>query len=167
MGESYREALVRGLPFPILTVAEYFSLGQEGFAWGGQYRAAGYYGSILLWWVSQLFEECMYKVRSRRVHVTMVAVQNSKYYAFELCVFAKRMRRTILSSAACPAVQFFFLHCLINGTIFGKIFFNMKCSMADFSRPRTVTVRLTSCSYLYLCFCCRGSGDGERKTHQS
>ncbi|KAJ9589691.1 hypothetical protein L9F63_017097, partial [Diploptera punctata] len=49
MGESYREALVRGLPFPILTVAEYFSLGQEGFAWGGQYRAAGYYGSILLW----------------------------------------------------------------------------------------------------------------------
>ncbi|PNF40908.1 hypothetical protein B7P43_G14984 [Cryptotermes secundus] len=49
MGESYREALVRGLPYPILTVAEYFSLGQEGFAWGGQYRAAGYYGSILLW----------------------------------------------------------------------------------------------------------------------
>ena len=46
-------------------------------------------------------------------------------------------------------------------------FFNMKCSMAGFSRPRTVTVRLTSCSYLYLCFCCRGSGDGERKTHQS
>ena len=44
---------------------------------------------------------------------------------------------------------------------------NMKCSMAGFSRPRTVTVRLTSCTYLYLCFCCRGSGDGERKTHQS
>lgn len=51
MGESYHEALVRGLPFPILTVAEYFSLGQEGFTWGGEYRAAGYYGSILLWWV--------------------------------------------------------------------------------------------------------------------
>ncbi|KAI5751593.1 hypothetical protein M8J77_009053 [Diaphorina citri] len=49
MGESYREGLVRGLPFPILTVAEYFSLGQEGFAWGGQYRAAGYYAGILLW----------------------------------------------------------------------------------------------------------------------
>ena len=46
-------------------------------------------------------------------------------------------------------------------------FVNMECSMAGFSRPRTVTVRLTSCSYLYLCFCCRGSGDGERKTHQS
>lgn len=49
MGESYREALARGLPFPILTVAEYFSLGDEGFTWGGQYRAAGYYGSIFLW----------------------------------------------------------------------------------------------------------------------
>ncbi|XP_022182880.1 dual oxidase maturation factor 1 [Myzus persicae] len=49
MGESYQAALYRGMPFPILTVAEYFSLGQEGFAWGGQYRAAGYYGSIFLW----------------------------------------------------------------------------------------------------------------------
>lgn len=49
MGHSYRHALKRGLPYPILTVAEYFSLGQEGFAWGGQYRAAGYYASILLW----------------------------------------------------------------------------------------------------------------------
>lgn len=49
MGESYHEALIRGLPFPILTVAEYFSLRQEGFTWGGQYRAAGYYGSIMLW----------------------------------------------------------------------------------------------------------------------
>ena len=47
------------------------------------------------------------------------------------------------------------------------ILLNMKCSMAGLSRPRTVTVRLTSCSYLYLCFCCRGSGDGERTTHQS
>ncbi|EDS37295.1 conserved hypothetical protein [Culex quinquefasciatus] len=51
MGNSYRNALQRGLPYPILTVAEYFSLGQEGFAWGGQYRAAGYYASILLWQV--------------------------------------------------------------------------------------------------------------------
>lgn len=49
MGNSYKNALQRGLPYPILTVAEYFSLGQEGFAWGGQYRAAGYYASILLW----------------------------------------------------------------------------------------------------------------------
>lgn len=39
MHNSYRLALKRGLPYPILTVAEYFSLGREGFAWGGQYRA--------------------------------------------------------------------------------------------------------------------------------
>lgn len=49
MDNSYKKALRRGLPYPILTVAEYFSLGQEGFAWGGQYRAAGYHASILLW----------------------------------------------------------------------------------------------------------------------
>lgn len=49
MHDSYRQALKRGLPYPILTVAEYFSLGREGFAWGGQYRAAGYYASIMLW----------------------------------------------------------------------------------------------------------------------
>jgi dual oxidase maturation factor 1 len=49
MGNSYKCALKRGLPYPILTVAEYFSLGEEGFAWGGQYRAAGYYASIWLW----------------------------------------------------------------------------------------------------------------------
>uniref|UniRef100_A0A336MSR9 CSON006053 protein n=1 Tax=Culicoides sonorensis TaxID=179676 RepID=A0A336MSR9_CULSO len=49
MENCYKQALRRGLPYPILTVAEYFSLGQEGFSWGGQYRAAGYYASILLW----------------------------------------------------------------------------------------------------------------------
>ena len=49
MSSNYRDALKRGLPFPILTVAEYFSLGREGFSWGGQYRAAGYFASIMLW----------------------------------------------------------------------------------------------------------------------
>lgn len=49
MEESFREALQRGLPFPILTVAEYFTVGQEGLAWGGKYRAAGYYAFVMLW----------------------------------------------------------------------------------------------------------------------
>ncbi|GLV34719.1 moladietz [Carabus blaptoides fortunei] len=49
MGHNYNEALKRGMPFPVLTVAEYFSAGQEGFSWGGQYRAAGYFASIMLW----------------------------------------------------------------------------------------------------------------------
>lgn len=49
MGCSFREALERGLPYPILTVSEYFTVGQEGLAWGGQYRAAGYFAIIMLW----------------------------------------------------------------------------------------------------------------------
>lgn len=49
MGDSFKEALVRGLPFPVLTVAEYFTTGQEGLFWGGQYRAAGYVAVIILW----------------------------------------------------------------------------------------------------------------------
>ena len=47
--EEYQEALVKGLPFPILTVAEYLSVDAEGFCWGRSYRAAGYYASIFLW----------------------------------------------------------------------------------------------------------------------
>jgi len=49
MGNSYKESLQRGLPFPILTVAEYLSLCQEGFNWGAHYRAAGYYAGVTLW----------------------------------------------------------------------------------------------------------------------
>ncbi|CAG0900599.1 unnamed protein product [Darwinula stevensoni] len=46
---DYRRALQKGLPYPILTVAEYFTLDSEGFCWGRRYREAGYYGCILLW----------------------------------------------------------------------------------------------------------------------
>lgn len=49
MGDSFKNAMSRGLPFPILTVAEYFTMGQEGLSWGGQYRAAGYFATIMLW----------------------------------------------------------------------------------------------------------------------
>jgi hypothetical protein len=48
---EYRLALEKGLPFPLLTVAEYFTLDSEGFAWGRTYREAGYYTSIFLWYV--------------------------------------------------------------------------------------------------------------------
>ncbi|XP_037561842.1 dual oxidase maturation factor 2 [Dermacentor silvarum] len=47
--EDYREALVKGLPFPILTIAEYLSQDLEGFCWGRRYRLAGHYAFILLW----------------------------------------------------------------------------------------------------------------------
>jgi len=49
MKDDYRAALVKGLPFPILTVAEYFTVDAEGFCWGRNYREAGYYTSIFLW----------------------------------------------------------------------------------------------------------------------
>ncbi|XP_076326779.1 dual oxidase maturation factor 1-like [Tachypleus tridentatus] len=49
MKETYQQALVKGLPFPILTIAEYLSQDLEGFSWGRQYRQAGYYSYILLW----------------------------------------------------------------------------------------------------------------------
>ena len=47
--EEYAKALKKGLPFPILTVAEYMSVDAEGFCWGRTYRAAGYYTCIFLW----------------------------------------------------------------------------------------------------------------------
>ncbi|XP_054715837.1 dual oxidase maturation factor 2-like [Uloborus diversus] len=49
MKQEYRHALVKGLPFPLLTIAEYFTQELEGFCWGRRYRLAGYYSHILLW----------------------------------------------------------------------------------------------------------------------
>ena len=49
MKEDYIAALQKGLPFPILTVGEYFTVDAEGFCWGRNYREAGYYTSIFLW----------------------------------------------------------------------------------------------------------------------
>lgn len=49
MRREYHQALERGLPYPILTVVEYLSQDDGGFSWSRQYRAAGYYTSMLLW----------------------------------------------------------------------------------------------------------------------
>ncbi|XP_001607607.2 dual oxidase maturation factor 1 isoform X2 [Nasonia vitripennis] len=49
MTDCFKDALFRGTPFPIVSLAEYFSLHQEGFSWGGKYREAGYYASVMLW----------------------------------------------------------------------------------------------------------------------
>ncbi len=49
MIEAYESALRKGLPYPILTVAEYLSLDEEGFCWGRIYRSAGYFSGICLW----------------------------------------------------------------------------------------------------------------------
>lgn len=47
--EWYRKGLVRGLPYPLLSVAEHFAAEHDGFEWGAKYRAAGYTTSTLLW----------------------------------------------------------------------------------------------------------------------
>ena len=49
MVNAYDAALHKGLPYPILTVAEYLSLDEEGFGWGRTYRQAGYFSCITLW----------------------------------------------------------------------------------------------------------------------
>ncbi|EZA56871.1 hypothetical protein DMN91_000646 [Ooceraea biroi] len=49
MTSAFKQALYQGAPFPIVSLAEYFSLHQEGFSWGSRYREAGYYSSIMLW----------------------------------------------------------------------------------------------------------------------
>ena len=37
--EEFKAALVKGLPYPILTVAEYMAVDAEGFCWGRNYRS--------------------------------------------------------------------------------------------------------------------------------
>lgn len=49
MSTSVKDGLKRGTPFPIISLAEYFSLHQEGFSWGNKYRQAGHYTSKTLW----------------------------------------------------------------------------------------------------------------------
>ncbi|KAJ6225471.1 hypothetical protein RDWZM_004016 [Blomia tropicalis] len=49
MKQEFQRALAKGLPYPILTIAEYLSQDGEGFNWGRSYRLAGYYTSITLW----------------------------------------------------------------------------------------------------------------------
>ena len=49
MKKEHRKALVKGLPYPILTITEYLSQDAEGFCWGRRYRLAGHYANFLLW----------------------------------------------------------------------------------------------------------------------
>jgi len=49
MAHSNRRGQIRGLPKPILDIAEYFTIDGELIRWGRYYRLAGYYTFILLW----------------------------------------------------------------------------------------------------------------------
>ncbi|VDO53597.1 unnamed protein product [Haemonchus placei] len=48
MTEELRSAYRRGLPYPILSILEYFSLNQDAFDWGRHYRTAGHYTSAAI-----------------------------------------------------------------------------------------------------------------------
>ena len=45
---DFREFLERGLPQPMLTVVEFFSIDEGGFRWGRSFARAGYFAKILL-----------------------------------------------------------------------------------------------------------------------
>ncbi|XP_052265458.1 dual oxidase maturation factor 1-like [Dreissena polymorpha] len=47
--QAYRAAQYRGLPLPILWIAEYFTFDGEGIRWGRHYRQAGWFSHISLW----------------------------------------------------------------------------------------------------------------------
>jgi hypothetical protein len=70
----------------------------------------------------QQHRQCTYNgtlLRVRATIVTVVSVALSKQHA-------KRMRLIILSSVACPALQYFY-NGLSNGTVFEKKLFNTQC----------------------------------------
>ncbi|XP_033120578.1 dual oxidase maturation factor 1-like [Anneissia japonica] len=49
INREFRAAQWRGMPLPILWIAEYFVLDGEKIRWGRSYRMAGYYTYIMLW----------------------------------------------------------------------------------------------------------------------
>ncbi|KRY74898.1 DUOXA-like protein C06E1.3 [Trichinella pseudospiralis] len=64
MQQNLVESLHKGLPYPIITVTEYFAMEKAGFIWGRGYRLAGYYTDFILWisfslWCVLMLVMCM------------------------------------------------------------------------------------------------------------
>lgn len=49
VAREFRAGEQRGMPYPILWIAEYFTLDGEQIRWGRKFRQAGWYTHILLW----------------------------------------------------------------------------------------------------------------------
>lgn len=62
MTSAFKQALYQGAPFPIVSLAEYFSHHQEGFSWGLRYREAGYYASIMLWYITWMMRNIFVRI---------------------------------------------------------------------------------------------------------
>lgn len=59
---EFRAAQRRGTPYPILWVAEYFTIDGEGIRWGRHYLQAGFYTHVLMWLALPLWiiSVCLY-----------------------------------------------------------------------------------------------------------
>jgi len=51
---SYRTALMRGLPQPIVYILEFFRVDDGGFVWQRAVRSAGHFAYIIFWHVHYL-----------------------------------------------------------------------------------------------------------------
>ncbi|XP_078655692.1 dual oxidase maturation factor 1-like isoform X1 [Branchiostoma floridae x Branchiostoma belcheri] len=65
VNREFREAQFKGLPYPILWIAEYFTLDGENIRWGRSYRLSGFYTHIMLWtafplWILTNILFCMF-----------------------------------------------------------------------------------------------------------
>ena len=49
VAQEFRAGEFRGMPYPILWIAEYFTLDGEQIRWGRKFRQAGWYTHIFLW----------------------------------------------------------------------------------------------------------------------
>ena len=49
VNQDFRAAELRGLPYPILWISEYFTLDGEQIRWGRKFRLAGWYTHIFMW----------------------------------------------------------------------------------------------------------------------
>ena len=54
MKNSYRAAMERGLPHPIIYSLQFFSTDDGGFIWQRAIRSAGHFTYIILWYVHHL-----------------------------------------------------------------------------------------------------------------
>lgn len=49
INQEFRAAQYRGMPYPILWIAEYFTLDGEQIRWARKFRQAGWYAHQYLW----------------------------------------------------------------------------------------------------------------------
>ncbi|KAL7640068.1 UNVERIFIED_CONTAM: hypothetical protein RMT77_009482 [Armadillidium vulgare] len=70
---EYREAQMKGVPYPILWIAEYFTFDGEGLRFGRYYRHAGWYAHICMWcaFVTWILSAILFKFFIRYGAITL------------------------------------------------------------------------------------------------